>query len=266
MTTPPDKADEVLQAINHLLQALETLQVNSDRANETRDARVDAIENYIDALRAQVETQGNAIDAVVKSHEAQARQLNVLSDGITGLNSRMDKFDARMDRFESRMDGIDSRMDGFDSKLDGIRDDIGLVRGGHARNAMRQNLGKIVDQFGFKLVSPVPQESVVAWSKAVTSDNGISSGDADSFGNADMIANVLDSDGRPSYLALEASYTVANNDVRRAVRNAAYLNTMTGLEAFTAVAGVQVLPEVRAEIDAGQVRFYQIQARELQSE
>ena len=33
------------------------------------------------------------------------------------------------------MGKIDSRMDGFDSKLDGIRDDIGLVRGGHARNA-----------------------------------------------------------------------------------------------------------------------------------
>ena len=245
MVTPPDKAEEVLQAINHLLQSLETLQVDSERVDEALDAKVDAIGNYIDALRAQVETQGNAIGAVVKSHEAEARLINVLGDGITDLTSRMDR---------------------FDFKLDGIRDDIGLVRGGHARNAMRQNLGRIVDQFGFKLISPVPQESVIALSKAVAADNGISSSEAESFGNADMIANVLDSEGKPGYLALEASYTVANNDVRRAVRNAAYLNTLTGLGAYAAVAGVQVLPEVQAEIDAGQLRFYQIQARELQSE
>ena len=61
MVTPPDKAEEVLQAINHLLQSLETLQVDSERVDEARDAKVDAIGNYIDALRAQVETQGNAI-------------------------------------------------------------------------------------------------------------------------------------------------------------------------------------------------------------
>ena len=117
MMTPPDKAEEVLQAINHLLRALETAQVSSDRDNEARDARIDAIENYIDALRAQV-TQGEAIGAIVKSHEAEARLLNGLGDGIADLGSRMDKFDSRMDRFDSRMDKFDSRMDKFDSRMD----------------------------------------------------------------------------------------------------------------------------------------------------
>ncbi len=238
MVTPPDKAEEVLQAINQLRQSLEALQADSERVDKARDAKVDALGNYIEALRAQVESQGNALGAVVKSQYE-------MREGITNLKSRMD---------------------GFDYKLDGIRDDIGLVRGGHARNAMRQNLGRIVDQFGFKLISPVPQESVIALSKAVAGNNGSSSSEAESFGNADMIANVLDSEGKPSYLALEASYTVADNDVGRAIRNAAYLNTLTGLGAYAAVAGVNVLPEVQAKIDAGKVRFYRIQARELQSE
>ena len=238
MVTPPDKAEEVLQAIDHLRQSLETLQVNSDRADKQRDTKIDAIGNDIGALRA----QGDALRAQVDS---QGRQINVLGDRITDLTARMD---------------------GFDRKLDGIRDDIGLVKGGHARNAMRQNLCRIVDQFGFKLLSPVPQEGVIVWSTAVAADNGISPGEAESFANADMIAHVLDSDGKLSYLALEASYTVANNDIRRAVRNAEYLKTLTGLGAYAGVAGVQVLPEAQAKIDDGQVRFYQIQARELQSE
>ena len=245
MATPPDKTEEVLQAINHLLQALKTLQLSSDRVDEARDAKVDAIGNYIDSLWAKVESQGNTIGAVAKAHEAEADVINVLGDGIRDLNSRMD---------------------GFDAKLDGIRDDIGLVRGGHARNAMRQNLTRIVDHFGFTLISLVPQESVVAFSKATAADQGIAPSEVESFGNADMVANVLDSEGKPSYLALEASYTVASNDIRRAVRNAGYVNALTGLSAYAAVTGVQVLPEAQAEIDAGQVLFYQIPAREMQSE
>ena len=245
MVTPPDKAEEVLQAINHLRQSLETFQVNSDRADKRRDAKIDAIGNDIGAIRAQVDSQGRQLDGLGERIDSHGRQINALGDRMTDLTTRMD---------------------GFDQKLDGIRDDIGLVKGGHARNAMRQNLGRIVDQFGFKLISPVPQESVIAWSKAVASDNGISPGEAESFGNADMIANVLDSEGKPSYLALEASFTVANNDIRRAARNAEFLNTLTGLGAYAGVAGVQVLPEAQAKIDDGQVSFYQIQARELQSE
>ena len=245
MATPPDKTEEVLQAINHLFQALKTLQLSSDQVDEARDAKVDAIGNYIDALWAKVESQGNTIGAVAKAHEAEVDVIKVLGDGIIDLNSSMD---------------------GFDAKLDGIRDDIGLVRGGHARNAMRQNLSRIVDHFGFTLISLVPQESVVAFSKATAADQGIAPSEVESFGNADMVANVLDSEGKPSYLALEASYTVASNDIRREVRNAGYVNALTGLSAYAAVTGVQVLPEAQAEIDAGQVLFYQIPAREMQSE
>ena len=33
-----------------------------------------------------------------------------------------------------------TNMDGINDKVDGIRDDIALVKGGHARNAMVRNL------------------------------------------------------------------------------------------------------------------------------
>ena len=220
------------------------MQHSFDRTDEARDARVVALGNYVDSLRAKMDAQDAVVDAVGKVHESEAEVINVLVEGIRELTSRMD---------------------GFDNKLDGIRDDIGLVRGGHARNAMRQNLGRIVDHFGFRLISPVPQEAVIAFSKAAA-DQGNAFSAVESFGNADMVMNVLDSDGKPAYITLEASFTVASNDIRRAIRNAGYLKTLTGLSTYAAVAGVQILPEAQAEIDAGQAFFYQIPARELQSE
>ena len=89
---------------------------------------------------------------------------------------------------------------------------------------------------------------------------------AERFRNADMVINVRDANGQPGYVALEASFTVNGNDVRRAVRNAVYLHQYTGLPYYAAVADVEVLPDAREAIDNGQVWFYRIPARDLQSE
>ena len=130
---------------------------------------------------------------------------------------------------------------------------------------MLQNLSRITQELGFSLISPVPQDSVIAFSRAAAAQ-GIAPNEVESFRNADAVLNVLASDSRPGYLAIESSYTVDSNDIRRAVRNAAYLKDLTGLEGYAAVVGVNVLPEAQAEIDAGSVPYYEIQPRELQSE
>ena len=160
---------------------------------------------------------------------------------------------------------LSSRIDGLTGKVDGLRDDIALVRGGHARNAMRQNLPRIAAQFGLDFISEMPQAALIGLSRAATAQ-GEPANEAESFRNADTVISVLNQDGQPGYVALEASFTVDSNDVRRAMRNADYLSRYTGLSAFAAVAGVNVLPEAQAELDAGRVFLYHILARELQSE
>ena len=216
-------------------------------------------------LGGHIDAQDTVVDSLSETIQAEVKAIELLGGGINDLNSRMDGFDTKLELLGGGINDLNSRMDGFDTKIDGIRDDIGLVRGGHARNAMRQNLARIAEHFGFRLISPVPQATVIAFSMAAAGQ-GEASNEVASFGNADMVMNILDAAGKPAYVALEASFTVDANDIRRAVRNAGYLKALTGLPTYAAVAGVQVLPDAQAAVEAGRVLLYEIAARELQSE
>ena len=225
-------------------------------------------ENNPATLEALMEGQTRLADRLKDLAEGQERLSNVvlgLANVVNGLESKVDGLSARVDGLESKVDGLATRVDGLETKVDGLTDDIALVRGGHARNAMRQNLYRIADEFGFDFISEVPQAAIIGFSKVATAQ-GEAANEAESFRNADMVMNVRDADGHPGYVALEASFTVNRNDVRRAVRNADYLHQYTGLPCYAAVAGVQVLPDAQTEVDDGKALLYRIRARELQSE
>ncbi len=111
MMTPPDRTTELLNAINTLLQSLE----------QTRDAgndRVDALSEYVDALRARMDAQDAVVDSISKAHEAEVDVIRVLGESIAELGGRVDT---------------------LGGKIDGFMDDVALVKGGHAVNAMRTN-------------------------------------------------------------------------------------------------------------------------------
>ena len=205
------------------------------------------------------------VDALLDGQKSLTKGQTNLSRQQASLTQAMENLAAIVGDQGELVDGLETKMDGITAKIDGLRDDIGLVKGGHARNAMRQNLARIADEFGFELISEVPQAAVIGFSKVATAQ-GEAANEAESFRNADLVMNVRDANGQPGYVALDASFTVADNDIRRAVRNAGYLHQYTGTPCYAAVASVEVLPEAQAEIDAGKVLLYRIPARELQSE
>ena len=205
------------------------------------------------------------LEALMEGQTRLADRLNDLAEGQERLSNVVLGLANVVNGLETKVDGLVARVDGLETKVVGLTDDIALVRGGHARNAMRQNLYRIADEFGFEFISEVPQAAIIGFSKVVTAQ-GEAANEAESFRNADMVMNVRDADGHPGYVALEASFTVNGNDVRRAVRNADYLHQYTGLPCYAAVAGVQVLPDAQMEVDDGKALLYRIRARELQSE
>ena len=205
------------------------------------------------------------LEALMEGQTRLADRLNDLAEGQERLSNVVLGLAKVVNGLETKVDGLAARVDGLETKVDGLTDDIALVRGGHARNAMRQNLYRIADEFGFEFISEVPQAAIIGFSKVATA-RGEAANEAESFRNADMVMNVRDADGHPGYVALEASFTVNRNDVRRAVRNADYLHQYTGLPCYAAVAGVQVLPDAQTEVDDGKALLYRIRARELQSE
>ena len=158
---------------------------------------------------------------------------------------------------------VDSLATEINVKVDGIRQDLGEVRGGHARSAVLRNAALVAHGLGCQLITEVPQGIILGFSRVAASNN-VPSDDVTSFQQADLVLYVSDEQGSPRYLAIEASFTVAGRDIDRAVRNASYLEQYTGLRADPVVAGVEVLPDAQARIENGEAWLHRIERRDLQ--
>ena len=66
-------------------------------------------------------------------------------------------------------------------------------------------------------------------------------------------------DNRPCYAAVEVSYTVDARDTSRAIRNAGYIARFTGIPCYPGVVGVREDWESEALVDAGTVRWSEIE-------
>ena len=158
---------------------------------------------------------------------------------------------------------VDSLTAEVNVKVDGIRQDLGEVRGGHARSAVLRNAALVADGLDCQLIFEVPQGILFGFSKVAEANNEPPD-EVKSFQQADLVLYVLDAQGQPRYLAVEVSFTVASRDIDRAVRNANYLMQYSGLRADPVVAGVEVLPEAQARVDKEEAQLYHIERRDLQ--
>ena len=233
MTTPNERDGEDRQVLETVIEHLDSLLATI----RSVDAKVEAQGAVTDAIKAVVDAQDIVIEAVSNSQDSEAVVLDLLREWMTDL----------------------------DTKFQGIRNDLALVKGGHARSAMLHNMSRIADNFGFHFITEMPQQALIEFAN-VAGKQGMGDGDVESFKNADAVVHITDNNGDPGYLAIEASFTVDDNDVRRATRNAGCLNQYTGLPAYGAVVGVEALAEAQAAVNEGRIFFYKIQPGEMQSE
>ena len=210
------------------------------------------------------------IEMLLEIQQSVLRLVEGISDGQKSLADRLTDFFQEQTRQGEAIENLATivgdqaeRVNGLTEKVDGLTNDIAMVKGGHAVSAMRRNAALIADDLGCQLIEELPQGVVIGFAK-VAADNGEPDNEVDSFRHADMVMHVRDANGHPGYVAVEASFTVNANDVRRAVRNAGYLQKYTGVNSYAVVAGVDVLPEALARINHGEAALYRIQPRELQ--
>ena len=251
MTTQSGKDEESIAIVTDMHDKLLKFIESSQRTSEAGDSRFDAIHDFIKAVDARVDAHDSFVNAASESQTATNNVLEIVKQGLADWMTKLDSFQGMFE--------------GLETKFDGVRDDLALVKGGHARSAMVHNLPIIADAFGFQFIAAMPQTTVIEFAKMAEALSE-EPGQIESFKNADMVMHVLDDKGQPAYVAIEASFTVGSNDVTRAVRNAGYLKQFTGLPAFPAVAGTAVMPKAQEEIDTAGVFLYKIRPRELQSE
>ena len=130
-------------------------------------------------------------------------------------------------------------------------DDLGRFRGKYAADAARKNDLNIARLFGrhrglsriaARPLSTDELEDMLAANATALDDLELDDGAWDSFQRPDRIVGVFRLGGiHPQfYIAIEASYTVDDHDVKHAADNAKILRCATGLRAYAAVAGVRI--------------------------
>ena len=233
-------------------------------------AQFEGLNTRVDGLTAQFEGLNTRVDDLTAQFEGLNTRVDDLTAQFEGLNARVDGLtaqfeglNARVDGLTAQFEGLNARVDGLTAKVDGLMDDIAVVKGGHARSAVQRNAALVADALGCQLIAEVPQGVLLGFAK-IAEANGEPYNDVESFKNADMVLHVVNSDNQPGYIAVEASFTISERDVARAIRNADYLSRYTGLPAYPVVAGVDILPDAQERVDNGEARLYRIQRRELQ--
>ncbi len=153
----------------------------------------------------------------------------------------------------------------FVERFDKMETHLAYLRGAHAINAAQRNASLIADDMGYQMILQLPREELIGFSN-MARGVGKTEGDVKSFREADLVLLARDANGHPAYIAIEASYTVSSRDIRRARRNAEYLQELTGLPARSAVAGVEIAPGREQNAITDGVHCYHIPVRHLESD
>ena len=183
------------------------------------------------------------------THSSEEQQRDVATKGdIRRLESRMDSMESRIGNVESSMatkddlaatndyvKGLENRLT---SQINQLRDDIGPIKDAHATSSAIREADLIAEEMGFRFVRILERSDI----RRLVNGQGLpdaSSDDLKSFRRADLIIEVTDSQGEVAYIAAEISFTADERDTSRAIRNAEYMNRLTGKQARAAIVGLR---------------------------
>lgn len=184
---------------------------------------------------------------------------------VAATNSRFDSVDTRFDGVDARLDSVDARLDGHDAMFKRITDDLGQLKGAHARNAALENAAIIARDLGLRRTKSLSQEELLDLIDAADTAN-VSVDDLRSFRVADLIMEAAAEDGEICYVAVEISYTANGRDTKRAIRNAELMTRFTGKRSFAVVSGLHRDDRIQSNIESGEVFWHQLTAAQLDAE
>ena len=201
---------------------------------------------WVDALRARLLT----------------KELIELPEKFTQFVAEMNSFVAEMNRF---VEATNRRFDALENSVASIQDDVGILKGAHARSAALRETPFIASEMGFRWVKDLTTFDL--WDLINNADtSGIPTNELRSFRRADLIIEATDQNGTPCYIAVEISFTVNGRDTTRAVRNAGFMTRFTGKQAFSAVVGLRRDDRIQDLIGSGEVFWYQLDPEVLEAE
>ena len=229
-------------------------------------ALLDRNPQWLDALRSRILTRDllelpARFAELVEQHAALAKQHAELVEQVAELAKQLNTLREEVRRFiaatERRFTAIDHRFDRLEKKTDRIQDDLGVLKGAHARNAALEEASTIARDLGLRRTKTLTRDDL--WELTDRADTtGIDRADLCSFRRADLIMEATDEAGASCYVAVEISFTANGRDTTRALRNAEFLTRFTGRRACAVVSGLRRDDRISDSIDAGAVYWHQL--------
>ena len=173
------------------------------------------------------------------------------------VEERLDRIEGRQDRVEGRLDRIEGRQDRAETLLGKLIDNVGNLKGAHAKSVAKEEADIIANSLGLRLTRLLTGQEVGELALGQDAAD-LPRNELLSFRRADIVMEAADADGAPCYVAVEVSYTVNGRDTTRAVRNADMLTRFTGKPARAVVAGLQIDDRVRSDVESGAIFWHEM--------
>ena len=169
------------------------------------------------------------------------------------------------EKFAAFVETTNKRLDTLETTVKGLRDDMGILKGAHARNVAIEDAAAIARGLGLRRTRTLSRDEL--WDLTEAADTtAIAPNDLRSFRQADLIMEATDQAGAPCYLAVEISFTANGRDTTRARRNAEFLTSFTGKPASAVIAGLRQDNRIQPAIDSGAVFWHQLDPTDLEAE
>ena len=173
MMTPNENDSPTMATIaadqRHLLHAVETLiQGQNSLREDVRSLTVgqDTLNGVVKALTVGQDTLSEAVIALTARQDSLSGYVIALTarqDSLSGYVKALAADVNQLREFAKEQKSLNSKFESFmvetSHKLNGLRDDIAMVKGGHAVSAMRHNSALIADELDCRLIEELPQGS-----------------------------------------------------------------------------------------------------------
>ena len=276
-----DEHPEWLEALRARLLSRELLDLPQNFAMFVAEMRefkseMNEFKAQMDRFVAATNSRFDGADVRFDGVDARLDRGDTRFDGVDarfdGVDARFDEVDARLDRVDARFDEVDARFaraearsDGHDVMFKRITDDLGQLKGAHARNVALADAAVIARDLNLRRTKNLTQDELLDLiDSADTSDILVS--DLRSFRVADLIMEATAEDGEVCYVAVEISYTANGRDTKRALRNAKFMTRFTGKRAFAVVSGLYRDDRIQDTFESGELFSHQLTPGQLEAE
>ena len=218
---------------------------------------VQGLSSRVDALSNRVEEMSIRLDGVIKGLEALTENLQQFISEQRATNERLEQNIERLDRTleELRISNEEMRATNRNTvtRMDRMEQDSNFLKNFSTKTEARMYVESVADDMGLTYVRTLTTKELMDMA-----EGHLTGAVRRSFIRADLVMEVVDN-GEPGYAAVEVSYTTDTRDTTRVIRNAGYITRFTGAPCYAGIVGVRKDWESAALVDAGTVRWSEIE-------